>query len=407
MPCGDGHHPHSCLAASIPFWSQPLRRVRCCMRCCVRYWMSAFGLGQTEAHWLEQARHMSGHEASDDWEPSRLHTHADGEVLLGEMAMAVLSHGNVINPRKGSAWTRLTDSLGRLSMGPLLLLHSNEAQHVSLVLYRLNKDTTVPRAALSIVSRDDIQIPTAESLEVWRSLRARWQRAGAPSPQWFVQNIAGSVATAPASDGIRPFPIGVHDPKELSAFLAHAPDSLEAQVGHRSTLLMCCCMQMKLMERWRAREALQRNGFACDSNDVGPAEATLRAALKRSGDIPSEARRHAWRYYAALMHSRFVASPEGHGRDCYRTWEALALGAIPVLRRKPGWSVDERKFAYVPVVWVDEWEQLTPRFLEEQWALLRGRAQQRQLEARGAHFPFWLHEVTAGAVAGLHGRRGG
>lgn len=379
------------------------------MRCCVNYWMRAFGLLQTEDHWLAHARRMSGREASDDWEPSRLQAHANGEVLLGEMAMAMLAHGNVINPRKGSAWPRLTDRLARLSRGPLLVLHSNEAQHVSLVLSRLNKDKTVPRAALALVSRDDIQIPTADALESWRSLRARWQRAGAPSPQWFVQNVAGSVATMPASDGIRPFPIGVHDPQELSAFLTNAPEGLDARVDHRSTLLMCCCMQMKVMERKHAREALDRNGFACNASDVGPAEATLRAALWRSGSTPTEARRRAWRYYATLLHSRFVASPEGHGRDCYRTWEALALGAIPVLRRTSESGVDARKFADVPVVWVDDWEQLTPHFLEEQWARLRSRAEQRPnaVEARGAHFPFWFHELTARAVAGLHRRRGG
>ena len=379
------------------------------MRCCVRYWMRAFGLGLTEAHWLAHARRMSGREASGDWEQSRLQTHADGEVLLGEMAMAVLAHGNVINPRRGSAWPKLTDSLARLSRGPLLLLHSNEAEHVSLALSRLNKDTTVPRAALALVSRDDVQIPTAESLEVWRSLRARWQRAGAPLPQWFVQNVAGGIATAPATDGIRPFPIGVHDPLELSAFLAHAPSGLDAQVDHRSNLLMCCCMQMEQTERQLARSALLRNGFACNASDVEPAGTTLQAALWRSGGTPTEARRRTWSYYAALVHSRFVASPEGHGRDCYRTWEALALGSIPVLRRTPGSSVDVRKFTEVPVVWLDDWQQLTPRFLEEQWTRLRGLAKQRPnaLEARGAHFPFWMHELTAGAVAGLHGRRAG
>ena len=89
--------------------------------------------------------------------------------------------------------------------------------------------------------------------------------------------------------------------------------------------------------------------------------------------------------------------------------EALALGAIPVLRRTSESAVDARKFADVPVVWIDDWEQLTPHFLEEQWARLRSRAEQRPnaVEARGAHFPFWFHELTARAVAGLHRRRGG
>ena len=79
-----------------------------------------------------------------------------------------------------------------------------------------------------------------------------------------------------------------------------------------------------------------------------PAAAVLRAALDGDHD-PGADRLRTWRYYAALAHSKFVASPEGHGRDCYRTWEAVALGAIPILRRTAGSVVDAAKFKDVPV----------------------------------------------------------
>jgi hypothetical protein len=356
-----------------------------------------------------------------DWAPSQLLTHANGEVLLNEMAMALLAHGNMIEAREGSARPQLIDSLAVLLRRPLLLLHSigsatpldwSADADVSLALSRPNRNKTVPVPALVLISRGDVQIPTAGSLESWRRLRSEWQRAGAPAPRWFVQNVAGGVATTLAPDnGIRPLPTGVQDPEELLTFLKYAPNGLEGRVSHRSTLLMCCCMQTETMERQRAVKALRRNGFACNSSDVRT-EATLRAAPeKRFGQQytvehdATERRFHMWRYryYSAMLHSRFVASPEGHGRDNSRTWEALALGAIPVLRRTPGSAVDVRKFSEVPVVCVDEWEQLTPRFLEAQWAQLRSRAEQQSnaLEARGAHFPFWLHEVTADAVAAV------
>jgi hypothetical protein len=35
-----------------------------------------------------------------------------------------------------------------------------------------------------------------------------------------------------------------------------------------------------------------------------------------------------------IAHSRYVISPPGAGADCYRTWEAIYLGAIPVVLRK-------------------------------------------------------------------------
>ena len=86
LPCDDelpcvGRYPHSCLAASIPLWLQPLDKVRCCMRCCVRYWMRTLRLGRNEAHWAAFARRRGRRERSDDWGAARLQSHAtSGQV---------------------------------------------------------------------------------------------------------------------------------------------------------------------------------------------------------------------------------------------------------------------------------------------------------------------------------------
>ena len=32
-----------------------------------------------------------------------------------------------------------------------------------------------------------------------------------------------------------------------------------------------------------------------------------------------------------LQRSRFVLSPAGNGVDCHRTWEALLMGAVPIV----------------------------------------------------------------------------
>lgn len=56
----------------------------------------------------------------------------------------------------------------------------------------------------------------------------------------------------------------------------------------------------------------------------------------------------------------FVLSPTGVGLDCHRTWEALALGCIPVV------CVKEFKtlFNDLPVLIVDDWSQVTRELLE-------------------------------------------
>ena len=47
-----------------------------------------------------------------------------------------------------------------------------------------------------------------------------------------------------------------------------------------------------------------------------------------------------WRYYIHIARSKFVLSPPGLGMDCYRTWEALYLGSIPIVLNSSLHSVD-------------------------------------------------------------------
>jgi hypothetical protein len=59
----------------------------------------------------------------------------------------------------------------------------------------------------------------------------------------------------------------------------------------------------------------------------------------------------------------FVISPFGRGLDCYRTWEALVMGAIPIVRR----SAIAPVFEGLPVVIIDDWREVASQKLEE-WA---------------------------------------
>jgi hypothetical protein len=61
-----------------------------------------------------------------------------------------------------------------------------------------------------------------------------------------------------------------------------------------------------------------------------------------------------------MCKNSFVLSPFGNGYDCHRTWEALCLGAIPIVRAKQFKSL----FADLPVLNVDEWSDVTPELLQ-------------------------------------------
>ena len=64
-----------------------------------------------------------------------------------------------------------------------------------------------------------------------------------------------------------------------------------------------------------------------------------------------------WKFMA--KHA-FVLSPFGNGLDCQRTWEALILGAIPILRGVHFKNL----FEGLPVLIVNSWSDVTPELLQ-------------------------------------------
>jgi hypothetical protein len=59
-------------------------------------------------------------------------------------------------------------------------------------------------------------------------------------------------------------------------------------------------------------------------------------------------------YLKTLAGYMTVASPPGNGIDCHRTWEALYLKTIPVVRRSPFYD----SFPGLPVLPVDDWNEI-------------------------------------------------
>merc|ERR1712238_335232 len=64
-----------------------------------------------------------------------------------------------------------------------------------------------------------------------------------------------------------------------------------------------------------------------------------------------------WREYAQ---HKFVVSPLGVGLDCYRTWETLVLGSIPIV---PYSELVDELFDGLPVKRVSTWAEVD----EHEW----------------------------------------
>jgi len=130
-----------------------------------------------------------------------------------------------------------------------------------------------------------------------------------------------------------------------------------------------CALPIGLENRW-----IQNNGIVHDFErlrscppakrlkvlyafSVGTNEKERKPALNAIRSMPF-ADGPRWttsrRYRECLAEYCFTLSPPGNGFDCHRTWEALYLGVIPIVKR----SVFFDSFPGLPVVFVDHWQEV-------------------------------------------------
>ena len=199
-------------------------------------------------------------------------------------------------------------------------------------------------------------------------------------------NVSAWYATNPdVPFRIHDFPLGMQ-PNALGLFLGKKPmlpwDQPERE---RPMLLACCCMAMHKKVRRKKMEALVRNGFECEKDSQLP----------------------QLEYFMMMRRAKFVFSPRGHGFTNFRDWEALAMGAIPLVDAATDdpaeWA--STSYAELPALPVTDWSAITPGYLEEVWARW-AEARRNQTGAdtawprrwpggdmRRLYPPFWLGKI--------------
>jgi len=82
----------------------------------------------------------------------------------------------------------------------------------------------------------------------------------------------------------------------------------------------------------------------------------------------------------------FVLSPFGIGMDCHRTWEALCLGCIPILR-----APNLRKlFEDLPVLIVDKWSDINVQLLDSTLKEYKDK----QFNYEKLTLRFWVEQIN-------------
>jgi len=110
-------------------------------------------------------------------------------------------------------------------------------------------------------------------------------------------------------------------------------------------------------------------------------------------DLMNIERRRVNRYetWGTYTQNVFVASPRGNGLDTIRTWEALMLGCIVIIRRLPDAPVMEELYADLPVVLVDRWSDITRDFLIR----ILSEYSRRTFNYEKLSMQYWINQIEA------------
>ncbi len=92
-------------------------------------------------------------------------------------------------------------------------------------------------------------------------------------------------------------------------------------------------------------------------------------------------------YLFDLARSKFVLSPRGNGLDCHRLWESLLMESIPIVKTS---SLDVL-YKGLPVLVIQQWEDITPEFLEDKYKELS----QKNWEWDRLFINYWYKQIEA------------
>lgn len=90
-------------------------------------------------------------------------------------------------------------------------------------------------------------------------------------------------------------------------------------------------------------------------------------------------------YIIEMSNYKFTASPRGAGIDCYRTWEALLVGSIPIVLSS---SLDPL-YEDLPVLIIQDWNQLNKNFLKKKYLEIT----KKKYSLRKLYIDYWQRKI--------------
>ena len=166
---------------------------------------------------------------------------------------------------------------------------------------------------------------------------------------WFAQNC-----TVTSHPKLKQLPIGL----DLHTLMRQATSWGPQQSGHHQESTI---MDMTSRSTWARQPICYSNFHFLMNTRYGHdrREAVDRVPPSLVYYEPHPVPRH--QSWSTMLGYKFVLSPHGNGLDCHRTWEALLLGCVPVVKTSPL----DPLFQELPVLIVQDWSHVTRERLSE------------------------------------------
>jgi len=110
-------------------------------------------------------------------------------------------------------------------------------------------------------------------------------------------------------------------------------------------------------------------------------------SLKNHPLVDADTFGNPWRYKKALKKYMFVLSPPGNGFDCYRTWEAMCLRVVPIVKRS---IINEQ--VELPCLCVSNWNELDELSAHDLSSIYY-RFYPENKDNSHAFFPYWRARI--------------
>jgi len=215
--------------------------------------------------------------------------------------------------------------------------------------------------------------------------------------KWYTQNAGySSIATRPGMRKLNYLPIGLDlHSLHVRASAVHHWGPAASPVEQTSLLTAIAEAALPLSQRSPlvfCNFQLNQPRRTFFFSDRAEAEKVL---VQKGADVvylqsAVRTRAETWAEQATYA---FVASPHGVGLDCHRTWEAMALGSVPIVKAGPLDSLYEG----LPVLIVDSWENVTPELLrdkQQEFAANSARVGPGGDRPEQLSLQFWIDRVS-------------